>query len=128
MQSLDVTTFDTALAEASGFVLIDFWASWCGPCQNVAPILESLEERYQSDVIFYKVNVEENPILMDAFKLKSIPAVLLLQPHPEGTGARVVDAIIGSQPTHAYVAWLERHLYPPPSLLTRLKSVFTKTV
>ena len=125
MRSLDVEEFNQALSDASGLVVVDFWAPWCGPCCVVTPILESIEAEYEDvDTIdFYQVNVEEVPDLMDAFKLRSIPSVLLLKPN-DGGGARVLDALIGAQSAHTYIKWIERYLNPKPSLITRVLSVF----
>ena len=119
MRDVDLHDFNQTLREASGLVLADLWAPWCGPCQAVTPTLESLEPDYDERLTFCKVNVEEVPELMRAFQLRSIPAVLLLQPK-EGGGARVVDAMIGARPRQVYVKWLDKHLNPRPSLWARL--------
>ena len=120
MRALDVNTFDQALMEADGLVLVDFWAPWCGPCRAVTPTLEALALEYEGKLDFCKVNVEDNPQLMQAFKLRSVPTVLLLKPNKEEGGARVLDAMIGARPAQAYAKWIDQHVNPPPSLLKRL--------
>jgi thioredoxin 1 len=59
-------------------VLIDFWASWCGPCQSFAPIYETISEKV-SDVIFGKVNTEEERELAATFQVRSIPTLMIFR-------------------------------------------------
>lgn len=76
MQHLTMENFD---AETSGQkVLVDFWASWCGPCRMLAPILEQLEAE-DSSVKICKVNVDEQPELSKRYGIMSIPTLLLFK-------------------------------------------------
>ena len=76
MIQLKNSDFDSAVA--SGKVLVDFWASWCGPCKMIAPVLEKLSAEYDN-VKFCKVNVDEEPALAIKFKVESIPTLLLFE-------------------------------------------------
>lgn len=58
--------------------VIDFYASWCGPCKRLAPIMEELAEQYQGKVVFYKVDTEEQRELAQVFNISSIPQVLYI--------------------------------------------------
>ena len=80
-------------------VLLDFWASWCGPCRMVAPILEEIANE-RSDVKVCKINVDEEPELAMQFRVDSIPTVMLFR---EG---RLVNTTVGFRPKEQITAML----------------------
>ena len=63
----------------SGVVLVDFWATWCGPCKMLAPTIEELAEDYEGRATVCKVDVDENPSLAMRFKVMSIPTVFIFK-------------------------------------------------
>jgi len=69
--------FDQTIQE-NDFVIIDFWAPWCGPCQNFAPIYEEASEQHQ-DIVFGKVNTEEEQELAAHFQIRSIPTLMMFR-------------------------------------------------
>ena len=69
-------------------VLVDFWATWCGPCRMQAPVLEELAAE-RGDIVIGKVNVDEEPELANAFQIDSIPTLVLFQ------GGKAVRAAVG---------------------------------
>lgn len=73
-----IDNFDEQVLQAKGFVLVDFWAEWCGPCQMIAPILEELEQSVDGLTVC-KVNVDENMELAQKYKVVAIPFLLLFQ-------------------------------------------------
>lgn len=70
--------FRRDVLDAKGTVLVDFWASWCGPCQMLAPVLEELAAKHP-ELSVVKVNVDENMALAAAFGVESIPTLLVLR-------------------------------------------------
>jgi len=83
----------SALVEHSPLpVLLDMWASWCGPCRKIAPMLDELASEMAGRVLFAKLNVDENPATADRFRVRSIPTLLILNRGEE------VDRIVGVQP------------------------------
>jgi thioredoxin 2 len=82
-------------------VLLDMWAPWCGPCRMVAPVIEQLASKMAGRVRVAKMNVDDNPVTAERFRIRSIPALLVLK------GGREVDRIVGVQPKAEIVRRLE---------------------
>ena len=78
MRELNNSNFDAAIRETEGLVLVDFWASWCGPCRMIAPTLEELDREIDGFTVC-KVNVDENPALADRFGIEAIPTLLFFK-------------------------------------------------
>ncbi len=89
MEILHVTeaNFDSQVLQADKPVLVDFWATWCGPCQMQAPILEELAKE-RDDVIIAKVDVDQNPNLAQKYRVMSIPMLAVFK-----NGQPVVSAV-----------------------------------
>lgn len=73
-------------------VLIDFWASWCGPCRMVGPIIDQLATEYNGRIKVGKINVDEQVDLASTYKVMSIPTVILIK------NGQIIDKIIGARP------------------------------
>ena len=81
-------------------VLLDFWAPWCGPCRMLAPELKALADEYAGRVVVGKVNVDEEPELAAAFRVSSIPTVVVIR------DGKVVRTSVGYKPKEALAALL----------------------
>jgi len=84
--------------------IIDFWAPWCGPCLALAPGIEELAEEHTGKVFVGRLNVDENPMTAERFKVFSIPTMLIMK------YGREVDRIVGLVPKKYIEALLRKHL------------------
>ncbi len=80
--------FDTEVTQAALPVVVDFYATWCGPCRQLAPTMDSLAEQYAGKIKFVKVNVDESPKLAQKFQVEGIPMLVFLQ-HGKTAGTSV---------------------------------------
>lgn len=106
MATIQVTdaTFQSEVLECDVPVLVDFWATWCAPCRQVAPILEELSQTYAGRVKIVKVDVDANPMLAQQLRIQSIPTLVVFDQ------GRPVDAVQGALPKEAFEELLNRHL------------------
>ena len=97
------SNFETEVEQAEGLTIVDFWATWCGPCRMVAPILDQLATEYQGKVKITKLDVDANIKTGSRFNVRSIPTMLFFK------GGKVVDQIIGAVPRTQIEQKLQQH-------------------
>jgi len=79
-------------------VIVDFWATWCGPCRKVSPLLEEIAEAHADKVTVAKLDIDANPQTSQAYQILSIPTMLVFQ------GGRPVKQVVGAKPKAALLA------------------------
>lgn len=85
-------------------VVVDFWAPWCGPCVNFAPVFESVADENADKIRFVKVNTEAEPALSARFRIRSIPTIMLFKQ------GKMVDMLNGAMPKAHFESWLNESL------------------
>ncbi len=98
-------TFTEAIEDADGLAVVDFWATWCGPCRIVGPIVEELADEYaEKGVKVGKVDVDQNPKTASRFGIRSIPSILFFK------DGKHVDTVVGAVPKTHLEKKIQEHL------------------
>lgn len=98
--NLTTSNFRQEVLESDAPVIVDFYADWCGPCEHIAPVMESLSEKWKGHVRFAKVDIDAHPEIARGYNISSIPALLRFE------NGEVTNWCLGAKP--AYV--MEREL------------------
>jgi len=106
MKPVEVTdaTFEQEVLKSDTPVLVDFWATWCGPCKMIAPVVEELANEFSGKLKIGKVDVDNNQQIAMQFGIRSIPTLLIFK------GGRVVDQLVGAVPKNNLVDKINKHL------------------
>ena len=94
--------FEAQVLRSDKPVVVDFWAEWCAPCRQIAPIIKDLAARYGDQVKVVKLDVDANPNTAGKFGVRSIPTVLAI------SGGRVVDQLVGARPKADFEAMVQK--------------------
>ena len=103
-QTFTDSNFEAEVMQSNKLAVIDFWATWCGPCVALTPTIEALATEYEGRVNIGKVNVDENPELSVKYGITSIPCILFIK------DGKVVDKQIGLAPKAALERKIVSHM------------------
>ena len=104
MAIVKVTDADFDSKVESGVQLVEFWATWCGPCKMIAPVLEELAADYEGKADILKLDVDENPSTAAKYEVMSIPTLIVFK------DGQPVDKVVGFQPKENLAEVLDKHL------------------
>lgn len=102
--TLSDSSFEADVLKAAEPVLVDFWASWCGPCKGLAPTIDELADQYAGKVKVAKLNVDDNPATPSNYGVRGIPTVILFK------DGKVVDQVVGAVPKGQLEALINKAL------------------
>ena len=97
-------SFGSEIEQHHGLVIVDFWATWCGPCHMVAPIMDQIAGEYSGKVKVTKVDVDANQRTAMRFNVRSIPSILFFK------DGRHVDTLVGAYPKTVVEQKIQQHL------------------
>ena len=92
VRAITSSEFEEQVLKSETPILVDFWATWCGPCKMMAPVLEKFSEQYGDKITVVKVDADENSELVETYGVSSIPTILVFD------GGAVVKTIVGARP------------------------------
>ena len=98
--NVNKASFEVEVLQSGKPVLVDFWASWCGPCRTVAPIIEEIAKE-REDIKVVKINVDEEPELAAQFQIMSIPTLMVFK------NGKVANHALGALPKHQILSLLD---------------------
>ncbi len=102
--SVSDDSFEQDVLKASGPVLVDFWAEWCGPCKSIAPVLEELSAEFGDKVKIVKMNVDENPKTPMTYGIRGIPTLIMFK------DGEVADQQVGAHPKTILKDWIAKQV------------------
>ena len=96
--------FDTEVIKAGKPVIVDFWAEWCGPCKQIAPVLEEISDEMKEQVVIAKHNIDQEPNTPTKYGIKGIPTMLLFQ------GGELKATKVGATTKSNIISWIKENI------------------
>jgi len=103
-------SFESEVLRSPRPVIVEYWAQWCGPCRQVAPVLDSIAADYAGQIDLVKVNVDENPVVARRYGILAVPTVCVF------TGGEVAQQVIGAKSKSAFLREFSEFLGQPAAL------------
>ncbi len=104
MKNVTDVTFQADVLDSPQPVLVDFWAEWCGPCKQLAPVLDELSGEMQGKITFTKINIEESPAISSKYGIRSVPTLMIFK------GGALVATRPGGGPKSKLTEWISQHI------------------
>ena len=96
--------FESEVVNSSIPVVVDFWATWCGPCRKLSPVLDEISQNYEDRVKFVKVNVEENVDTAKKYSISGLPSLLVFK------NGEAIERMTGLMPKSTIISNIEKHV------------------
>lgn len=93
--------FEAKVLKGEGDILVDFWATWCGPCKMIAPALEEIADEMAGKITIAKVDIDENPMTPGKYGVRGVPTLMLFR------NGEVVGSLVGARPKSDIARWIE---------------------